>query len=230
MTGMERNGDIVLLGAYVSGSRVVCCLNCFGGLWGRAKSMPAWALVANCARQSSRCRCWPCCCPPPSLLLRGRTHTFFVPTASLPGARTGPAVCALEQPALAHQHDRDQQPPVSGWGCVPACPLADPNASSPEQLPLARKMLSKHSQPAATPSATPQPAPGAQQHVSLAPSVPSLPSPHPLRRWFGIPSYHVQQMFRRAQGTHYLDTHVVTNPSTQVRLLCLLCCCSLLAC
>ncbi len=36
-------------------------------------------------------------------------------------------------------------------------------------------------------------------------------------RWFGIPSYHVQQMFRQAQGTHYLATQVVTNPSTQVR-------------
>ncbi|PRW58664.1 Alpha-L-arabinofuranosidase 1 isoform B [Chlorella sorokiniana] len=35
-------------------------------------------------------------------------------------------------------------------------------------------------------------------------------------QWFGIPSYHVQQMFRQAQGTHYLATQVVTNPSTQV--------------
>eukprot|EP00887_Chlorella_sp_A99_P005257 scaffold1.g5257.t1 len=36
-------------------------------------------------------------------------------------------------------------------------------------------------------------------------------------RWFGIPSYHVQQMFRAAQGTHYLPTSVLTNPSTEAR-------------
>lgn len=35
-------------------------------------------------------------------------------------------------------------------------------------------------------------------------------------QWFGIPSYHVQQMFRQAQGTHYLATDVKTNPSSQV--------------
>lgn len=65
MTGMERNGDIVLLGAYVNGSRVVCCLNCFGGLWRRAKSMLACALVGNCARRSSSHRHWPGCLPNP---------------------------------------------------------------------------------------------------------------------------------------------------------------------
>ena len=36
------------------------------------------------------------------------------------------------------------------------------------------------------------------------------------RRWFGIPSYYVQQMFRQAQGTHYLATTVFTNPATEV--------------
>lgn len=56
------------------------------------------------------------------------------------------------------------------------------------------------------------------QACSLAPSLKlvntnALPS---ICRWFGIPSYHVQQMFRQAQGTHYLATQVVTNPSTQV--------------
>ena len=35
-------------------------------------------------------------------------------------------------------------------------------------------------------------------------------------RWFGIPSYYVQQMFRQAQGTHYLATTVFTNPATEV--------------
>lgn len=36
-------------------------------------------------------------------------------------------------------------------------------------------------------------------------------------RWFGIPSYYVQQMFSQARGTHYLDTNVLTDPSSQVR-------------
>lgn len=35
-------------------------------------------------------------------------------------------------------------------------------------------------------------------------------------RWFGIPSYHVQQMFRQAQGTHYLATDVLTDPASEV--------------
>ncbi|KAL4424426.1 hypothetical protein ABPG77_006364 [Micractinium sp. CCAP 211/92] len=35
-------------------------------------------------------------------------------------------------------------------------------------------------------------------------------------RWFGIPSYHVQRMFRQYQGTHYIATDVFTNPAGQV--------------
>lgn len=35
-------------------------------------------------------------------------------------------------------------------------------------------------------------------------------------RWFGIPSYYVQQMFRQAQGTAYLDTTVFTDPASEV--------------
>ncbi|KAL4859616.1 Alpha-L-arabinofuranosidase 1 [Chlorella vulgaris] len=35
-------------------------------------------------------------------------------------------------------------------------------------------------------------------------------------RWFGIPSYYVQQMFSHARGSHYLDTTVVTDPGSQV--------------
>ncbi|KAL4437047.1 hypothetical protein ABPG75_004186 [Micractinium tetrahymenae] len=34
-------------------------------------------------------------------------------------------------------------------------------------------------------------------------------------RWFGIPSYHVQRMFRQSQGSHYLATDVFTNPTAQ---------------
>lgn len=37
-------------------------------------------------------------------------------------------------------------------------------------------------------------------------------------RWFGIPSYYVQQMFRQAQGTAYLDTTVFTDPASEVGL------------
>lgn len=40
------------------------------------------------------------------------------------------------------------------------------------------------------------------------------------RRWFGIPSYYVQQMFSRARGSHYLDTTVATDPGSQVRRRC----------
>lgn len=35
-------------------------------------------------------------------------------------------------------------------------------------------------------------------------------------RWFGIPSYYVQQMFSHARGSHYLDTTVATDPGSQV--------------
>lgn len=35
-------------------------------------------------------------------------------------------------------------------------------------------------------------------------------------RWYGIPSYYVQQLFREVQGTHYLGTVVRTNPATEV--------------
>lgn len=40
-------------------------------------------------------------------------------------------------------------------------------------------------------------------------------------RWFGIPSYHVQKLFRELQGTAYLPTLVKTNPESQVSLPCL---------
>lgn len=35
-------------------------------------------------------------------------------------------------------------------------------------------------------------------------------------RHFGIPSYHVQRLFRETQGTHYVDTQVANNPASLV--------------
>lgn len=40
--------------------------------------------------------------------------------------------------------------------------------------------------------------------------------PHPTPRWFGIPSYYVQRLFRQVQGTAYLGTQVTVNPDTEV--------------
>jgi alpha-N-arabinofuranosidase len=34
-------------------------------------------------------------------------------------------------------------------------------------------------------------------------------------QWFGIPSYHVQRLFRETQGTHYIDTTVLQPPGEQ---------------
>jgi hypothetical protein len=38
-------------------------------------------------------------------------------------------------------------------------------------------------------------------------------------RYYGIPSYHVQRMFRLAQGVAYVDTQVVDPQGPMVRML-----------
>lgn len=35
-------------------------------------------------------------------------------------------------------------------------------------------------------------------------------------RWFGIPSYHVQRLFRETQGVQYIDTQVEESPQREV--------------
>lgn len=63
---------------------------------------------------------------------------------------------------------------------------------------------------------------GSTQHGARAtppPSSLSLPCPV-FRRWFGIPSYYVQQMFAQTAGTHYLSTAVVHSPSSEASAGC----------
>lgn len=113
MTGMERNGDILTLAAYVRQHtpQLECsamhnatprlCLCQLVALCG-----PCW--LAGLQRGSS------CCKHPSSPNVAQQTATAATPP-------TGPPLCTLEQPPLAHKHDSFRQQQVSREAHV--CPV-----------------------------------------------------------------------------------------------------------
>jgi hypothetical protein len=113
MTGMERNGDIVTLAAYVRqytpqpecsamhNATLRLCLCQLVALCG-----PCW--LAGCSEAALAASILPL------LMLRTKQATAATPP-------TGPPLCSLEQPPLAHKHDSVRQQQVSGEAHV--CPV-----------------------------------------------------------------------------------------------------------